>query len=257
LTKTESTSALAIECLVAVTGLYPSEPIDSGYVEEAKKIPRQVAESVRAFFDQTRPTQPKSSEKISYLGTWRKLNQKHDDKTAVALISDHEVATAYMVKLTDIRRYLKGQWRPTKINTILEEKLLPPSISEEARCRDLYAMGNDVRRVVGRLTACCILSEEMALVRNLFPEFFSMVGLYLDEEMYRRKVRRKSYEVPYMQSVAIRLFVGDPIEATVETINADSQAPEMSAPPEFDIETRDRRNSMTRADRVEEGNASG
>jgi len=74
--------------------------------------------------------------------------------------------------------------------------------------------------------------------------------------MWRRKSLRKSYDVPYMQSVAIRQFAGESAPE-VETINADSAPPEMQAPPEFDIATHDRRSGMTRADRVEEGNAAG
>lgn len=250
-------SPLAVECLVAVTGLYPSKPADSGDVAEARRIPKEIAEEIRAFFDQSKNAQPATSPKISYLGTWKKLNQKQDDRMTTMMISDPEIAAAYAAKLNEVRSYLKFQWRPSKIDTLLGDKLLPPSVSEEARCRDLFAMGNDPRRIVGRLRACCVMSEEIALIRAKFPEIYGMIGVFLDDEMYRRRTARKSYEVPYMQDVAIRQFTGEPVGASVETINADAAPPEMEAPPEFDIETRDRRAGMTRADRVEEGNASG
>lgn len=185
------------------------------------------------------------------------MNQKHDDRKASALISDHEIASAYVAKLGEVREYLKSKWRPSKIVTMMGDKLLPPATSEEARCRDLYAMGNAVRRILDRLSSCCIMPEEIALVRAVFPEFYGMVGVFVDEEMFRRRARRKSYEVPYMQEVAIKAFFGDSLASEIETINAETQPAEVEAPPEFDIETRDRRAGMTRADRVEEGNASG
>jgi len=212
---------LAIECLVAVTGLYPSNPVSSVDVEKARKIPKETAEAVREFFDLTKNEQPAKSPTISYLATWKRLNQKHDDRKASALISDHEVASAYVGKLGEVREYVKSKWRPSKIVTMMGDKLLPPAVSA------------------------------------VFPEFYAMVGVFIDEEMFRRRVRRKSYEVPYMQEVAIKAYLGETLAAEVETINAETQPAEMEAPPEFDIETRDRRAGMTRADRVEEGNASG
>lgn len=250
-------SPLAIECLVAVTGIYPSKPADRSDVEKARQIPGETVTAIRAFFDQKEKKNPQVAPKISYLGTWKRLNQKQDDREVSSLISDHVVADAYVAKLNEARDYLKGQWRPTKIATILGDKLLIPSVSEEGRCRDLFAMGNDPQRIVARLSACCMLAEELALVRAVFPEFYGIIGVYLDEEMFRRRALRKSYEVPYMQEVAIRGFTGDSLGAEAETINAESQAPEQEAPPEFDIQTKDRREGMTRADRVEEGNASG
>lgn len=245
-------SDIGIECLVAVTGLYPSEPVSSGDVKEAQKIPKETASIVRAFFDSDEPTKVEKAAPVSYLATWRRFHQRQNDAKISILIAEPEVRSAYVAKLNEVRSYLKGQWRPTAIKTILGQKLLPPSISEEARCRDLYAMGNDVRRIVRRLTSSLMMSEEIALVRAVFPEFYAMVGLYIDAEMHRRSSLRKSWEVPYRQEVAIRAFVGDS-DVSAETINAESLPPEQAAPPEFEIATkRNRTDALTRADRVED-----
>lgn len=251
------TSALGIECLVAVTGLYPSEPASSGDVAKAKKIPKETQEQIREFFDSEAATKVEAAPKINYLATWRRLNQRQNDAKASILISDPETRDAYVAKLNAGRDYLRGQWRPTKIKTITGDKLLPPSRSEEDRSRDLYAMANDVRRIVRRLSAGLMMAEEIALVRAVFPEFYAMVGLYIDAEIHMRVSRRKSYEPPYRVEVAIRSFAGDS-DVSAETINAESLPPEQAAPPEFEIATkRNRADAMTRADRVEDQSSAG
>lgn len=62
---------LAIECLVAVTGLYPPDPVSSVDVEAARRIPKETAEAVRKFFDLSKAGQPEKAPAISYLGTWK------------------------------------------------------------------------------------------------------------------------------------------------------------------------------------------
>ncbi len=250
--------ALAAECLTMVTGLYPEKPVRVMDADEAIGIPKAAERAVSAFMDLESPEKALKTEQISYLATWRKLNEKQNDRELVGVLDDPEVGAAYLQKLSECRDYLKGQWRPTKITHLTGPEILPPGRSEEDRCRDLYAMVNDGRRMLGRLASGCMLAEEIAAMRACYPTFAEVLADMIRAEIGRRSIRRKSYRVPFWQDVAISLFLGEPIGSDVETVNAETQPPETKAPPEFDIATdKKRTQAMTTADRVQDGSASG
>jgi hypothetical protein len=248
--------ALAAECLAAVTGLYPSSRILRGQVADAIAMPKRLMREVSAFFDQDESSEPAKSEKINYLATWERLNAGIPDDDKIEILEDAELGSLYLQLLQTGREYLQGQWRPTKITLLTGPKLLAPSTSEKARCQDLYAMVNDPTRILNRLNSCCVMAEEMAALNAVFPNFIMMLSDMINGEIYRRVQARKSYEVPYRQSIAIKMFAGESTADETETINAETQPAEQSAPPEFDIATK-KRDSMTHADRITEGNASG
>lgn len=249
--------ALAAECLAMVTGLYPEKPIRKMDAEEAIGVPRATARAVSSFMDLEEPEKPLKSADIGYLSTWTKLNTKQDDREVVATLDDPEVGAAYLNRLRDSRNYLKGQWRPTKITNLTGPQMLPPPRSEEDRCRDLYAMTNDARRILGRLASGCMLSEEIAALRANYPNFADMLGTMIRSEIARRSMRRKSYEVSRWQDTVIRVYLGEPFSAEVETMNAETAAPSPQAPPQFDIHMDKKRSqAMTNADRVQDSSAS-
>ncbi len=247
---------LAAECLAAVTGLYPSSRILRGQVADAIAMPKRLMREISAFFDQEEASEPAKSDRINYLATWERLNAGIADDDKIDVLDDAEVGSLYLQQLQSGREYLKSQWRPTKITLLTGPKLLAPSTSEKARCQDLYAMVNDPTRIINRLNSCCVMAEELAGLNAVFPNFMAMLSDMINGEIYRRVQARKSYEVPYRQAIAIRMFAGMDVGDGIETINAETAPPEMSAPPEFDIATK-KRDSMTHTDRVVEGNAAG
>ncbi len=240
---------LASECLAAVTGLYPSGRVLRGQVAEAIALPKRMQREIAAFLGADAAATPAKAEKINYLATWDRLNTPVEDSDKIGVLDDAEIGSMYLQQLQTGREYLTGQWRPTRILLLTGPKLLAPSRSEEDRCRDLYAMVNDPTRIVNRLSSCCVMSEETAALRAVFPNFVEMISDMINGEIYKRSHQRKTYEVPYRQSVAIRMFAGEPVASEVETINAETAPPEQEAPPEFDIPTK-KADALTKADKV-------
>lgn len=242
--------ALAAECLVITTGIYPSHPVTPSDAREAAALPRTMAREVAWFIASDRQARPEKSEKIDYLATWRKLNESQDDGALTGALEDPGTGALFLAKLGEARGYLREQWRPTVVSTLTGPVLLSPSLSEQDRCRDLYAIVNNATLLIGRLTSCCVMSEEVAALGAVFPEFTEMVKGLIEAELFRQKLRRKGYELPYRQEVSIRLFAGLPIGSEVQTINAEA-AP---SPPKLDIATkRDKGEALTRADKIDGG----
>ncbi len=246
--------ALAAECLVISTGLYPSKPIDRAHIKAAIGVPLEMEAEVKAFLARDKPARQLKIPEIDYLRAWKKLNtsQQHDE--LIALIGDPSIGAAYLNKLDDARKYLVDHWRPTRLMTLVGPKILPPATSEDQRCQALYAVANDARRSVGRLASCSVLAEEMHVVRTVFPEFYGMVSDMIKLELQRLSLRRATYEPKFWQETSAALYLGEPIAGGVTTINEDTIPPENSAPPEIDIATnRDKNATMTKADRVDSG----
>lgn len=240
---------LAAECLVAVTGLYPSKPVSDGEAREAMRLPKDTADAVAAFMDGKGPRRSGTAH-IDYLKAWKRLNSKVLDVTIASEIEDQRVADAYLAKLREARAYLKDQWRPVQVLGLLGNELMQAPLSEMQRCSDLWAIVNDPRTLHSRMSVGCIMAEEIAALRAVFPEFVAMVDTMLDAQMFQRRKARKSYEVPYRQEVAIRMFRGMPTGAPMEVINPDAQAPQ-AQPPQIKIGVNsDKTDKMTRADRV-------
>lgn len=244
---------LAAECLIAIKGLYPSEPISSADALAAARIPKETEKAIREFIVAEKASKPDASPKINYLATWKRFSKPANDRQLTMVIEDPEVADTYLATLTKVRNYLKGAWRPQSIDVLLfGPKFLPPCASEEARCQDLYAMANDPRRVLERLSAGNIMAEETALLRACFPEFIGMVAALIDSEMLRKRAERKTWELPYRQEVSVRALTGMEIGTVVSTINEENAAPE----PEMEIATkRTKADAMTKADRIEDSTA--
>lgn len=242
--------SLAVECLAMVAGLYPPKPLTRGDVAEAIGVPRAMERGVRAFMDSSTQGDPSRAEKIRYLSTWKRLNEPQDDSKLAAIIVDPAASAGLGAKLDQARAYLRDNWRPTQILTLSGPLLLAPASSEGYRCQTLYSMVNDPRRIVNRLSSGCVMSEETAAVKAIYPEFFTMISDLISAELFRRKMEKKSYRTPYRQELAIRMFAGMPAGSTVETINAEGAPPT----PQLDIATkRERNDTLTKADRVDSG----
>lgn len=241
---------LAAECLIAVKGLYPSEPITRADALAASRVPKETEKAIREFIVAEEATKPEKSPHINYLAVWKRFSKPENDRQLTIVIEDPAVADTYLATLSRARAYLKGAWHPQSIDVLLfGPKLLAPCASEEARCQDLYAMANDPRRVLNRLSSGNIMAEETALLRTCFPEFIAMVAALIDSEMLRKRAERKTWELPYRQEVSVRALTGMEIGTTVTTINDENAAPE----PEMEIATkRVKADAMTKADRVED-----
>jgi hypothetical protein len=212
---------LAAEALLAVSGLWPKEPLSPEQERAARALPRQWQERVAAFMEQKRPSRARATPQISYLKTWDKLVAQHQDELVIAGLVDEALAAAYLAKLRTARTYLQGLWRPLSQQTLVGPRLLPPSRSEQDRAADLHGLLAAPGTILDELASYTLQEDHVAALEAVYPELAAMLDAFVDGELIKGRARRQSYEVPWPQEKMLRLFrglpYGQPIEALPRT----------------------------------------
>lgn len=245
---------LAAECLVAVSGLYPSRPLRAGDARKAERLAGDWQKAVAGFFAASKPGRARATPEARYLATWKRLNTRQDDSRLIRKLTDPQIAMAYVVQLRRARDYLRAQWHPLTVKGLATRQLLEPGLSEQQRASDLYAMVNDPDRLVNALSSGSLLPEEMAAVRNVYPELWSMLAVLIRSEIVKQLGRRKRWEPLWWQEQSVRTLLGMAQDQEIKPVMAqDGQPP---GPPQVKIGVKgggDKGDGLTRADRVDSG----
>jgi hypothetical protein len=249
--------ALASECLVAISGVFPARPLRAGDASEAKALPGRWRQAVADFFAAKRPARAGRSPALSYLRIWRQLNGSQDDDSVAAKLAAPDVAQAYKDRLAGARDYLRGQWRPLRLRGFVGARLLDPAQSERERGADLFAVVDRPGRMLERLASGSVLEEEVEAFRAVYPELAAMLDSLVQVEIIRLRARRQSWEPTFWQEQALRALGGLPPDQPVAAIEANAGGEEAPAePPSIDVKMRrTREESQTKTDRLAEGSA--
>jgi hypothetical protein len=241
---------LSAEALVAISGVFPTEPLRATDAAAARAVPREWKAAVTAFFAAEEPSRLPPAPKIRYLATWKQLNQKQNDAAVIAYLDDPAIAMAYTARLKVAREYLRNEWRPLQVQGLYSWTLVDPSPSENERCTDLFAMVNKPGRLLEALASGSLLEGEMAAVEAVFPELWGMLGALIYGEVIRRRSVKKSWEPNYWQEVALRTLLDVPIGELSPVKPPEEDGPP-ETPPDLDIQVKRKREDLqTKTDRI-------
>jgi hypothetical protein len=254
---TEPNWALAGELLLAVSGLWPTNPLTPEDAEKARALPKAWAEELERLLSGGDKTKAPRSPKIRYLATWKRLNDAEpDDADALTvLVEDKQIASAYKKARDNAFDYLTEAMRPVMIDDLQQTRLLEPSVGQQLLANELVATAGDPGRVVYSLRAGLVAADSVDLVREVFPATDALIQRLIGLELHRQRTRRATYRVPWSAEVVLRAYLGEPIGTAGPTASIAAEGPDgeqaQVAPEVPDIGIRrDRADTETRTDRV-------
>jgi len=248
--------ALAGELLLAVSGIWPSEPLTPRQAAEAMALPKAWAEEIRKLLSGAQKTQPPSSPQVRFLATWKKLNADDGADELVVLVEDKKIADAYKAARDRVIDYLTGPLRPVMVEDLQQRRLLEPSVGQQLLANEVVATANDPGRVVYSLRAGLVAADSLELVRAAYPEIDLLIRRTIGIELQAQRTRRAGYRVPWSAELVLRGYLGEPTgvarpgsSGEAGTPDADQAAQAMPDVPSIDIR-RDRRDAETRVEKV-------
>jgi hypothetical protein len=233
---------LAAECLVAISGVFPTEPLTTANANAAEALPKEWQQAIREFFEAEKASKALPSPKIRYLALWKQLNRRQNDAAIIVDLGEPAVALAYTARLKVARDYLHSQWQPLQLYDITgRATLLDPAPSENERCADLFAVVNSPTRLLEQLRAGSVLDAEVEAVAQVFPELRAMLGAFVYGEMMRQRRERSSWEPAFWQEVAVRALLGLPYNEVTPVKPPEQTQGGAATPPELDIQVNRKR----------------
>lgn len=207
---------LAAEALFAVTGLDPS-PLTVADGVAARALPKEWRARIGAFLDAgDEPFARFRMYDIPDVEALReKLTEQIDMATGGDLIGDlrdPDLATAYLEVLRGARTYLRDAMPAMMLTTPTGPEILPASTVATAAAAAKWAVIDHADRLLDELDMGTLTGEQVEAFKAVMPELYAAVLATVDTEITARKLRKKSFKVPWPRERVLRVLFEKPPE---------------------------------------------
>lgn len=238
--------SLASEALLAITGIYPKDPVSPDDAAAARRIPVEWQKRVAEFFEgkTQRPPMPRYPD---YLKTWDLLNEDRDDAQLIVAIEDATIAAEYAGSIGSARAYVREQWRPLFQDIPTGRRVLEPSLSETQRAGAIFVFVDAPEAIFSEMLAGTIAADQVDAMKENYPALYDMLTVMCRSEIERRLARKQSYEVPWTQERVLRILLQLPLGQPIKPLE---QGEKQAAPPKIDVEVGKSKDLPTKAQQI-------
>ena len=235
---------LAVEALLATTGIMREEPPGPRDGMAARALPGQWRTEVKAFFDQERPRRFKLYPRPAHEATLDRLTTGVDPQAMAGRLADPDVVTEYLAVLNNAREYVRARWPALKMQTFTGPRLLEPGFTAMAEAWAILAVVDDPSRLLVEMRSATLLGAQVDAVKTVYPALFQMLLALVEERKQLELTRVRSWSVPWPKERVLRILYALPPDVSIA--NA-PQAPARAARRDIKI---DFTSSQTRAERI-------
>lgn len=214
---------IAAEALVAVTGLFPEQPLRVQDGLAARGLVNEWRSLIKAFFDQDKPRKFKLYSRPAHEAMLNRLTEGDDPNKLVGKLADPDVATEYLATLSNAREYLRERWPSLKTETFMGPRLLEPGWVSMAEAWAILAVLDHPTRILTEMLSGTLLAEQLEALKAVFPDLFKMLLALIDERKELERAKKQSYSVPWRKERIFRIVYGLPPEVSID------QAPQAPA----------------------------
>lgn len=227
--------ALAAEALLAVTGLFPTDPLGPAEGRDAKALPKQWKAAIDAFLDAATPTKFDMPPHVDWEKTWAKLSAGIDQEqiaTVTASLVDDAIDQDFKVTLSNAWEYVRSRWPVYQMDTVSKRAptLLPPGRVELGKAETLLATLDDPSRIVDEMRSHTLTYDQAAALKGVYPALYDMLKAILDEALDRREGAKKDFTVGHAKETVIRKLWGVPPGVELSRVEPPAAKPGESAP---------------------------
>jgi hypothetical protein len=205
---------LAAEALVAVTGIFPDEPLGPPAGVVARRLPGEWRASVKAFFGQG-PRKFRLYPRPAHEATLERLTRGADLPMLTSRLADSELVTEYGVVLNNAREYVRERWPSLERDRFTGPQLLEPGFTQMAAAWAILAVVNDPGRLLVEVLSATVLAEQVQAVKDVYPALHGMLVALIDERKKLELARKQSWTVSWGKERVLRIVLGLPPDVSI------------------------------------------
>jgi hypothetical protein len=209
--------SLAAEALLAVTGIFPDEPISPADARLAVAIPKTWRAEAIEWIDQGKSKRFRLPKAPKHAKIRESLVQGLDSDvvaTVTSSVADASLIFDYQAALSNAREYLRAQWPMIQREVAAgPPKLVEPGRVEQGRAASLLAVVDEPDRVLEEMRMGTLTAAQADAFRACYPSLAEMLHAIIDEELRTRRVRDDDYELHSSKVRVYRHLIGLPQEA--------------------------------------------
>lgn len=210
-------NAFSGEALVAVTGIFPTEPASIADGRAATLLHGKWRTAVKDFFDRDKPYRFKSTRMgMSYDKVRDMLNNPDDNPEWLASkIADEDMATAYLTVLSNAREYLRERWPALVIDQFPAPRIVEPGRVLIGKMSTLFSSVNEPTSLLDEMLSHSVQDEQVDAVKTVFPSLFSMLMQLIDERSVIELSKSKSWSVTWNKERVLRRLYQLPVQLSI------------------------------------------
>jgi len=218
-------SDLSTEALVAVTGIFPDEPVKPSDAYQATLLPGEWRSSIKEFFDRTKPLKFKKTRlPMSYQKTGELLvNPDDDPRWLQSNFQDQDVGNAYVLTISNAREYLRERWPRLSIEAFPLPIMVDPGKTFIAEMGTLYTTINNPSTVVKEMLSHSLQPDQVSAFVAVYPALYDLLLSLIEERKKLELSKVKSWRASWGQERILRHLYQLPIGKSI------SEAPRANA----------------------------
>lgn len=208
--------SLTAEALVAVTGIFPEDPLGPADGLAARRLPAEWKEQIRVFFGQEKPRKFRLYPRPAHEATLDKLLAAPDLGRLTSKLADPELVTEYGVVLNNAREYMRQRWPSLRMDTFTGPRLLEPGWTAMAAVWAVLAVVDRPSRILTEVLSGTLLGEQVQAVKVLYPELWKVLLGTIKERKDAELTKKKSWTVTWPKERVLRIVLELPPDVSIK-----------------------------------------
>lgn len=226
-------SPIAAEALLAVTGIFPEDPLTPKDGKLAETTEKRWRAEISAFFDQMDFRKFKAAKVPDHEKTLDRLIKPLDPRERselVSLLAIPELGEAYLMALVNARNVARAAFSMLQMDSITGPIDLPPGVVEQGKSSAILSVVDDPDRVLDEIRSGTLTRPQAAAFKAAYPELLKMLSFIIWDIAQKRG---KAAPVSFDKQRVLRLLVGLPPQGSLSKAQ---QQPTAKAPPAIKID---------------------
>ncbi len=209
---------LSVEALVAVTGIFPKEPVTTADSYKATLLPGEWRTSVKEFFDTDKARRFKKTRlPMSYAKVSDLLISPDDNPDWLGTnFYDSDVANQYVMTVGNARMYLGERWPKLIIQAYPLPIPVDPGKTFIAEMGMLFTTLNNPSCVLDEMLSHSLQPAQVDAFSTVYPALYNMLLDFIDERKELELAKVKSWTVPWSKERILRNLFKIPVEAIID-----------------------------------------